>query len=198
MKKQRLNLLFNPFARIAGYSALGWGFLGIVLATLLSYSTGLHYHGLLHFGWAPNPAWWCFAAEHLVIWLIPAILFYLGGLLLSRSRIRIVDVLGTVAFAQLPFIIMNLFYFIPSLRFMTQLNPNALSIQELLAQPEFIKGVWFSLFSLIFFVWVLIWMFHALRVSCNLKGYRLGILYAIAITGGDLICRMLINLCYNS
>ena len=167
MKKQRLNLLFNPFARIAGYSALGWGFLGIVLATLLSYSTGLHYHGLLHFGWAPNPAWWCFAVEHLVIWLIPAILFYLGGLLLSRSRIRIVDVLGTVAFAQLPFIIMNLFYFIPSLRFMTQLDPNALSIQELLAQPEFIKGVWFSLFSLIFFVWVLIWMFHALRVSSN-------------------------------
>ena len=55
-----------------------------------------------------------------------------------------------------------------------------------------------GIFSLIFFVWVLIWMFHALRVSCNLKGYRLGILYAIAIIGGDLICRVLINLCYNS
>lgn len=196
MKKQSFYLLLNPFERTAGYAALVWGFIGIIIATLLSYLTGWHYHGLLHFGWAPNPAWWCFAVEHLVVWLIPAILFYIGGLLVSRSRIRLVDVLGTVAFAQIPFIIMNLFYFLPSLQFMAQLNPNNLSIQELTTQPMFLKGIWLSLLSMIFFVWTLVWMFYALRVSCNLKGYRLGILYAVAIIGGDLICRMLIGMCY--
>ena len=115
MKKQSFYLLLNPFERTAGYAALVWGFIGIIIATLLSYLTGWHYHGLLHFGWAPNPAWWCFAVEHLVVWLIPAILFYIGGLLVSRSRIRLVDVLGTVAFAQIPFIIMNLFSALPAI-----------------------------------------------------------------------------------
>ncbi len=196
MKTPWFRLLFNPFTRIAGYSALGWGFLGIIIATTISYFVQLHYHGLLHFGWAPNPAWWCYAVEHLLVWLIPAILFYIGGLLLSRSHIRLVDVLGTVAFAQLPFIIMNIFYILPSLQFMTRVNPSTLTIQELTTQPEFLKGIWYSLVSLIFLIWALIWMFHALRVSCNLKGYRLGILYAVAIIGGDVICRVLINLCY--
>ena len=100
MNKQHLYGLINPFERIAGLEALLWGLAGMVVSTALSFYSGWHYHGLLHFGPAPNPAWWCYAVEHLAVWLIPAVMFYLGGLLLSRSRIRMVDVLGTVVFAQ--------------------------------------------------------------------------------------------------
>ena len=96
MKRQWLNFLINPFEWIAGFQALGWGLLGMVVSTVISYLSGWHYHGLLHFGPAPNPAWWCYAVEHLVVWIVPATLFYLGGLILSRSRIRVIDVLGTV------------------------------------------------------------------------------------------------------
>lgn len=103
MKRQWLNFLVNPFEWIAGGQALGWGLLGMVVSTVICYLSGWHYHGLLHFGPAPNPAWWCYAVEHLVVWIVPAVLFYLGGLILSRSRIRVIDVLGTVAFAQLSF-----------------------------------------------------------------------------------------------
>ena len=40
-------------------------------------------------------------------------------------------------------------------------------------------------------------MFQALKVSCNLKGYRLGILYCVGIFGGDVLCRYLIKwACY--
>lgn len=116
MNKQHLYGLINPFERIAGLKALLWGLAGMVVSTALSYYSGWHYHGLLHFGPAPNPAWWCYAVEHLAVWLIPAVMFYLGGLLLSRSRIRMVDVLGTVVFAQLPLIVMNLFNFLPPMQ----------------------------------------------------------------------------------
>ena len=67
---------------------------------------------------------------------------------------------------------------------------------ELLAQPGFLAGVWLSLIGVIFLVWVLVWMFKALKVSCNLKGYPLGILYCVAVFGGDILCRYLIGLCY--
>ena len=49
----------------------------------------------------------------------------------------------------------------------------------------------------VFLIWALVWMFQALKVSCNLKGYRLGILYCVGIFGGDVLCRYLIKwACY--
>ena len=75
MNKQHLYGLINPFERIAGLEALLWGLAGMVVSTVLSYYFGWHYHGLLHFGPAPNPAWWCYAVEHLAVWLITAFPF---------------------------------------------------------------------------------------------------------------------------
>ena len=75
MNKQHLYGLINPFERIAGLKALLWGLAGMVVSTALSFYSGWHYHGLLHFGPAPNPAWWCYAVEHLAVWLIPAVMF---------------------------------------------------------------------------------------------------------------------------
>ena len=165
MNKQHLYGLINPFERIAGWEALLWGLAGMVVSTTLSYYSGWHYHGLLHFGPAPNPAWWYYAVEHFAVWMIPAVMFYLGGLLLSRSRIRMVDV--------------NM--------------PPA----EIMQQPGFLVGIWLSLVSFVFLIWALVWMFQALKVSCNLKGYRLGILYCVGIFGGDVLCRYLIKwACY--
>ena len=69
--KNKVKLIVNPFIRIAGGQALIWGFLGLIVSTLLCWISGYHYHGLLHFGPAPNPAWWCYLAEHLIVWLIP-------------------------------------------------------------------------------------------------------------------------------
>ena len=195
MKTFNLNLVLNPFERIAGFQALGWGLLGMVVSTVICYLSGWHYHGLLHFGPAPNPAWWCYVIEHLVVWIVPAVLFYLGGLILSRSKIRVIDVLGTVAFAQLPLILMNLFNLLPPIQNITKVDMN-IPPAELLAQPGFLVGVWLSLIGVIFLVWALVWMFNALKVSCNLKGYPLGILYCIAVFGGDVLCRYLIRLCY--
>ena len=196
MKKQDLYVLLNPFERIAGLKALAFGIVGMIVSTFLSYYSGWHYHGLLHFGPAPNPAWWCFAVEHVVVWLVPAILFYLGGLLLSRSRIRPVDVLGTVAFAQIPLIIMTLFEFLPPMQNMAKIDVNTMSPVEMMNQPGFIFAMWLSLVAMIFLIWALVWMFQALKVSCNLKGYRLGILYCVGVFGGDVLCRYLIRLCY--
>lgn len=195
MKKQWMNFLINPFERIAGFQALSWGLLGMVVSTVICYQSGWHYHGLLHFGPAPNPAWWCFAVEHLVVWIVPAVLFYLGGLILSRSRIRLVDVVGTVAFAQLPFILMNLFNLLPPIQNMTKLDMT-MPPAEMIAQPGFLLGIWLSVIGMIFLIWGLVWMYKALKVSCNLKGYQLGILYCVGVFGGDVLCRYLIGMCY--
>ena len=193
--KNKVKLIVNPFIRIAGGQALIWGFLGLIVSTLLCWISGYHYHGLLHFGPAPNPAWWCYLAEHLIVWLIPALLFYLGGLFLSHSRIRVIDVLGTVLFAQLPLLGMNLISLLPAMRMMSQMNMN-MSPEEMLAQPYFILAMILTLLGLPFLILTLIWMFNALKVSCNLKQWKLWIVALIGIIGGDVLCRFLIGWLY--
>lgn len=193
--KNKVKLIANPFIRIAGGQALIWGFLGLIVSTLLCWISGYHYHGLLHFGLAPNPAWWCYLAEHLIVWLIPALLFYLGGLFLSHSRIRVIDVLGTVLFAQLPLLGMNLISLLPAMRMMSQMNMN-MSPEEMLAQPYFILAMILTLLGLPFLILTLIWMFNALKVSCNLKQWKLWTVALIGIIGGDVLCRLLIEWLY--
>ncbi len=193
--KNKVKLIANPFIRIAGGQALIWGFLGLIVSTLLCWISGYHYHGLLHFGPAPNPAWWCYLAEHLIVWLIPALLFYLGGLFLSHSRIRVIDVLGTVLFAQLPLLGMNLISLLPAMRMMSQMNMN-MSPEEMLAQPYFVLAMILTLLGLPFLILTLIWMFNALKVSCNLKQWKLWTVALIGIIGGDVLCRLLIAWLY--
>ena len=193
--KNKVKLIVNPFIRIAGGQALIWGFLGLIVSTLLCWISGYHYHGLLHFGPAPNPAWWCYLAEPLIVWLIPALLFYLVGLFLSHSRIRVIDVLGTVLFAQLPLLGMNLISLLPAMRMMSQMNMN-MSPEEMLAQPYFILAMILTLLGLPFLILTLIWMFNALKVSCNLKQWKLWTVELIGIIGGDVLCRFLIGWLY--
>jgi hypothetical protein len=195
MKTETLSLFINPFRKIAGFQAFGLGFAGYIVATLLSVISGYHYHGLLHYGSAPNPAWWCFAIEHLTVWLIPAALFYAGGLLFAKSRIRFIDVFGTTLFAQAPFVLMNLFALLPSVRKVTQIDPG-LPLDQILIQPGFMTGISILMISIVFMVLALIWMFQALRVSCNLKGGLLITIYIISIFGGDFLCRIIIGLLY--
>lgn len=193
--KKRIEILINPFIRIAGMQALSWGILGLVISTLLSWASGYHYHGLLHFGPAPNPVWWCYLAEHLIVWLVPAILFYLGGLIFSHSKIRIIDVFGTVLFAQLPMLVMNLINFLPPMQVLSQIDPT-MSPAEMLSMPYFHLAIVLSLIGFPFLVFSIIWMVQALKVSCNLKKSHLWIVAVIGILGGDVLCRILIRLLY--
>lgn len=193
--KNFLTFITNPFDQIAGSKALIWGLSGMAISIILSWLSGWHYHGLLHFGPAPNSALWCYALEHIIIWLIPSIIFYIGGLLLSRSKIRLIDVLGTVAFAQLPLLINNLVQLSPPLQQFLLIDTN-MTIEEITQQPGYALGASISMILVVFLVWTLIWMFKALRISCNLKGYKLTLLYIIAIGGGEVVMRYLIRMCY--
>lgn len=171
------------------------GLSGLNSIYLIVLDIGLSLSWFASFRTGTNPAWWCYLAEHLIVWLIPALLFYLGGLFLSHSRIRVIDVLGTVLFAQLPLLGMNLISLLPAMRMMSQMNMN-MSPEEMLAQPYFVLAMILTLLGLPFLILTLIWMFNALKVSCNLKQWKLWTVALIGIIGGDVLCRLLIAWLY--
>lgn len=191
MKWKSLSFFVNPFGRIAGGKALTWGVIGMILSIFLCYFSGGHYHGLLHFGPASNPYLWCYAVEHLVVWMIPSVLFYFSGRFFSTSRIRVIDVFGTVSFAQLPLLVINLLNFMPSMQKMLKASD-----AEMLEMSQQFSLTVVMLFSVLLLIWVCVLMYNALRVSCNLKGYKLGILFWVSLLLGEVLSRYLIALCY--
>lgn len=194
--KTLFEFLKNPFYRVAGYTSLVWGVVGIVVSTAIAFLGDIHFHGLLHYGGAPNGAWWCFVVEHLVVWLVPSVLIYLSALFCSRSHVRPVDVLGTVAFAQLPFVLLSLFMALPPMREVATIQ-SVQAVDALLTDtPRLLVLVWIGVVSLLLSIWVLYWLFRAISVSCNLKGRNLWIVFIIGVLGGDVLCRYLIGLCY--
>ena len=185
-------LIWNPFQRIAGWQALAWGMAGLLLSTVLSYLASYHYNGLLQFGAPRASSFWVYLGEHLVVWLVPALLFWVFGLIFSQSRIRMIDVLGTVLFAQLPLLAGNVIAFTPPMQQLlhTDLSQSPL---ELLEQPWMVGVSALGILTMFFMIWMLIWMFQALKTSCNLKGARLWIAYLVGVLGGDILTRIIIS-----
>ena len=97
--------IFNPFRYIAGTKSLVFGLIFIATSTLLLYSGGYIQDSYIHIGMAAAPLWKV-AAMQILWWILPAGILYLCGLLLSKSKIRIIDILGTTAFAQLILLLM--------------------------------------------------------------------------------------------
>lgn len=189
-----LEMCVNPFVRLAGMPALAWGLVGLLVSVVLGILSGYHYHGLLHFGPVPNSVWWCFVAERLAVWLVPALLCLVGGQLLSRSHIRAVDVFGTVLFSQVPLVGMNLVIW-PSMDALRQVG-EAMTPAELAANPEVMQALLLSLLGIPFLLLMLVWMYHAVKLCCNLKGARLWGVLLVTVLGGDALCRMLIGWLY--
>lgn len=166
-----MKALFNPFRYIAGAKALIFGLVFIVASTLLLYSGGFIQDSYIHIGMAKASLWYV-GAMQIVWWLLPALLLYLCGLALSKSKIRIIDILGTTAFAQIILLLMIAPMLLPAvmnnmLESVAALQSGAI-IEPTSLMPIIIYSIW-SLFCLILFY---IWNYNAFAVSCNVSGWK--------------------------
>ena len=131
-----------------------------------------------------------------MIWLIPSLLVYILSLFCSRSHVRPIDVLGTVAFSQLPFVLLALCMTFPSVRHFMSIQ-SLQAIEDALSDKVFLfSAIWIGALGLLVAIWVLYWIFRAISVSCNLRGRNLWIVFIVGAFGGDILCRYLIGLCY--
>lgn len=174
-----MDRLFNPFRYIAGTKSLVLGLIFMVSAVFLLYSAGMIQDGYLHI--APtDAAIWSILLMQLLWWIVPALFYYVGGLLLSRSHIRIVDVLGTTAFAQLLLIPMIAPMLLPAVK--NGMNTILQALQQGV-QPAMgdmmavmISGIVSTLFIVLFFIW----NYNAFATSCNVRGWK-AVLYFVVV-----------------
>lgn len=174
-----MNRLFNPFRYLAGGKALILGIIFIISASLLLYSMGMAQDSYVHIAHT-HQSFVSVLLIQVCWWLFPAIIYYVGGLILSKSKIRIIDVLGTTAFAQLLYIPMTAPMMLPAVQ-----QSTALTLQAIQQGMQFnasdmliimFYGIWTTLFLILFYVW----NYKAFSVSCNVSGAK-AIIYFIIV-----------------
>ena len=198
--------LFNPFHFIGGEKALLWG-LGIILVTsLIGSFAKAHCDGVLdfHMG-APAPTWFFFV-EGLVSWLSLALVLIPVGMILSSSKVRVVDVLGGQALARFPMLITVLFSILPgNLRYTVALTreiPKVLesenpSSMALLMPPgitiiDLITFAVTTLVCLVMLVWMVVLMYRAYATACNVRGAKGILSFIAALIGAEIISKIVI------
>lgn len=177
-----LKKLIDPFRYVAGLKALAWG-AGFICAAIgwLGYA-GCYQNAYLHFGpVAGGLPLLRTAVMQLAMWFVPALLLWGCGALLSRSRIRAVDVFGTTALAQAPLLLLVLPLGCEAVTGrLDELAANA-AAGVLPSASQMVFPLVFAFGSLAVLAWFFLWNYRAYATSCNLGGWRAGLSYAAVV-----------------
>ncbi len=185
--------LVNPFRYVAGGRALALGLAFIAIESCWLHALGLYQNSYLHFG--PAPAGFTLAqtaAAQASMWLLPALLLYACGALLSGSKIRAIDIFGTTALAQAPLLLLLAPLSIPSLAELLQRVATTLLAEGRLPTPAettalTLYGIWSLAALALYFVR----NYQAYAISCNLRGGRAVGSYIAAVVVATLLTQFI-------
>jgi hypothetical protein len=169
--------IFNPFKYIAGSGALMIGWAIMLVTACISFFSKTHFDGVIdaHHAVSISFQWYIYLPEAFIAWGSAVIMFYVAGLIFSGSSIRFIDVAGTMALARWPAIFVALINFA---------MPDVIDLHKISA--AFIVT---ALAGLIFIVWMIVLMYHAFMVSCNLKGSKAGAVFIIALLVAEVLSK---------
>lgn len=180
----KINYLYNPFKWIAGLKSIVIGLAGLLIVSYTSFQTGTHLNGLTNIVFAKDSDFVFYLVEHLLSWISISMFFYISGLILSKSRIRIIDILGTSLLARIPLIIAPLFRVLPFLK--------SFVFQSF--EMYMITGIY-----LISSIWTIVLLFNGFKISCNLKNDRLIASFIVSILLSEIVTRLLlISITFNT
>lgn len=172
--------LFNPFKYIAGGYSLIIGVLVLLFTALIGFYSNTHFPDLISVKTGPN-----FPIQNLIIqslsnWIVVSSIFYFISLIVSNSKVRAIDIFGTQALARFPYLIASFIGFSNSVD-----NFGKYILWELLQQGDPIElnagditmAILLMILTLLLTIWLVILMYNAFKVSANLKGYKLNLLF---------------------
>ena len=197
-KKPLFTWLFNPFHFIAGGQALAVGLGIIVTAGLVGSISNSHFDGVLDFHTGLSVPVWVFVVEGLVDWLALSAPLLILGLLLSKSRIRVVDVLGTQALARFPSLL-------TAEAGLLALHPGfGRQVERLMSQNTEIVWGDLAVFGgallvcIVMTIWMIVLMYRAFTVSCNVTGAKAVVAFIAALLVGEAISKIVLLTLYRA
>jgi hypothetical protein len=169
---------YNPFTQIAGFKSFIIGIVGLLITTVLAFITGTHFNGFLNIDFAKDSHYWVYLVENLSNWLFLSVFLHISGLILSHSKIRAIDTLGTTLFSRIPLILAPLIRTVPAFQ--------SFVIQSW--EMYFVIGLY-----LVSLIWTIILLFNAFRISCNLRNERLIVSFTISILLSEVCTKLVLK-----
>lgn len=187
MKTNRnfLRIIINPFNRIAGFQALIVGFAFIAATSVFAYIFGTHFNGLLDIKFGSlEVEYYVFFLYGVINVSVVSSFLYAAARMISKSRIRFIDVIGTQALARYPYLIapflnINTISERAGAYIMYKFLNVGESVQ--IENYELILAALFILIMLVLIIWMITLMYNAYRVSCNVKGANAVLSFIIVI-----------------
>ena len=169
----------NPFERIAGWQALIIGVAVMALTAVIGKLNQVAFDGVLdvHVGATFNlsASFIMQAVNFLALFLT----MWLAGVCFSKTKLRAIDVAGTMALARMPMLLLAFVGFLPVVPKIL-LNVSSLIIFTLICIP--------------FVVWMIALMYNAYSVSCHLKGSRAVVSFIGALLVAEIISKIILFL----
>ncbi|MDR1171513.1 MAG: DUF3887 domain-containing protein [Bacteroidales bacterium] len=175
----KIKWVINPFERIAGWQALIIGATVMAITAVVGKINHISFDGALdvHLG---------VTYSFLEVFVMQAVDFltlfsgmWLAGVIFSRSRIRIIDVAGTVSLARAPMLLLVMICFLPVI-------PDSMfDIPHLII---------FILVTIPLYIWMIALMYHAYSVSCHLKSGRAVISFIGALLVAEVASKVILYL----
>jgi len=184
--------LFNPFRYIAGWESLAAGIVALLVTSVIGYYSHIHFPDLISVKTNPGIPYYVLLFENAINWLIPSILLYLSALIFSQSSVRVIDIFGTQALARAPYLIAAFTGFSGTLdKFGRYTLWKSVNIGDpvVMSTGEIMLAITLLLFMILATIWMIALMYNAFKVSANMKGPKLIILFIVvmvlstAITG---------------
>jgi len=191
-KKIRLfKFLINPFNTIAGGRSLLIGLAVVLVTAVLAFLFSTHFTGVLDVKYGQlNIGVHNYLLYPFVNVLIVSVFVYIAGLLVSKSSIRFIDIIGTQALARFPLLItpfmnvgntMEVFSQFMMNRYLSQGEPATLSVVQ---WGYVVIGF---LVLILAIIWMVVLMYNSYRVSCNVKGAKAIVSFAIALVLAEVL-----------
>ncbi len=181
--------LFNPFHYVAGGAALAIGLPVVIIASLNGSLSSSHFDGVLDFHTGLRMPLWFYAIEGASDWLVMSVLLLAAGWLISKSRIRVIDVFGTQALARTPTLVTALVAMLPGY----QRQAARLAVVNMDAHyPDLAAFIAVCIVIVVMIVWMIVLMYRAFAVSCNVRGGKAIVIFVIMLVAGEAISKMVL------
>lgn len=186
--------LFNPFLKIAGWKALAFGLLFIVVSWLFATLCNARFDGIIDLHFADSVGLLHPLFDQLIGLIVMVVVFYLMALILG-SKPRVIDLAGTFAYSRLAYVLAPLFNISGFMSGLTNqlktIDPNHPVLP--FSNSQLALFIAFTLFSLTLVVWLVALYFKAWRTCTNLKGNRLVISFIAGLLIVEIITVYLIR-----
>jgi hypothetical protein len=187
--RQLLSLLINPFEKIAGYPALGFGLGLIVMMSYVGVLAKVYFPGILeclNAAVVTHPKrelnFLLLLSQNLSSWLLLTVIFIVATKILTKQSIRIIDFFGTVALSRYPYLVLT-----GVIAIIQWLNPAFMHVdltKGFPIEPSVAMSA-FGIFTIMCWLWQLTTYFFALKESSGLSGRKLWGGFIASIVAGE-------------